>query len=112
MFNSILLQAEQGSGFGIQNIIFFAGIALVFYFFMIRPQQKKQKDQKKFIEEIKKGDAVVTIGGIARLFESELVRNALLKLRSIPRGSTRFDRALTDAQTAITAVAQSVVNEN
>lgn len=64
MIKSILLQAEQGSGFGIQNIIFFAGIALVFYFFMIRPQQKKQKDQKKFIEEIKKGDAVVTIGGI------------------------------------------------
>ena len=64
MLNTILLQAEQGSGFGIQNIIFFAGIALVFYFFMIRPQQKKQKDQKKFIEEIKKGDAVVTIGGI------------------------------------------------
>jgi len=64
MFTSILLQAEPGSGFGIQNIIFFAGIALVFYFFMIRPQQKKQKDQKKFIEEIKKGDTVTTIGGI------------------------------------------------
>jgi len=36
----------------------------VFYFFMIRPQQKKQKQQKKFIEELKKGDTVVTIGGI------------------------------------------------
>ena len=34
------------------------------YFFMIRPQQKKQKETKKFIEEIKKGDEVVTIGGI------------------------------------------------
>jgi preprotein translocase subunit YajC len=64
MFNSILLQAEQGSGFDPMQIVFFAGIALVFYFFMIRPQQKKQKDQKKFINEIKKGDAVVTIGGI------------------------------------------------
>ena len=42
----------------------FGGIAIVFYFFMIRPQQKKQKDQKKFIEELKKGDMVVTIGGI------------------------------------------------
>jgi preprotein translocase subunit YajC len=31
---------------------------------MIRPQQKKQKDQKKFLEEVKKGDNVVTIGGI------------------------------------------------
>jgi preprotein translocase subunit YajC len=38
-------------------------IIAVFYFFMIRPQQKKAKDQKVFIEEIKKGDLVVTIGG-------------------------------------------------
>ena len=35
----------------------------ILYFFMIRPQQKKAKDQKKFTEEIKKGDYVVTIGG-------------------------------------------------
>ena len=61
--NSILLQA-QGSGSGLQSLILFGGIAIVFYFFMIRPQQKKQKDQKKFINEIKKGDSVVTIGGL------------------------------------------------
>lgn len=36
----------------------------MFYFFMIRPQQKKQKDQKNFINDIKKGDRIVTIGGI------------------------------------------------
>lgn len=47
-----------------QQLILFGGIALVFYFFMIRPQQKKQKDQKNFINEIKKGDNVVTIGGM------------------------------------------------
>jgi len=41
----------------------FGAMALIFYFFMIRPQQKKAKDQKKFIEDIKKGDYVVTIGG-------------------------------------------------
>lgn len=46
------------------NWIMIGGILLVFYFFMIRPQQKKQKDQKKFISEIKKGDEVVSIGGI------------------------------------------------
>ncbi len=65
MFLQILAQANsaQGAG-GYTNIIFFVGIAAVFYFFMIRPQQKKQKNQKKFIEEIKKGDAVVTIGGL------------------------------------------------
>jgi preprotein translocase subunit YajC len=37
---------------------------VVLYFFMIRPQQKKMKAQKKFIEELKKGDFIVTTGGI------------------------------------------------
>lgn len=59
---SILLQAQQQSNPYFQ-FIFFGAIIVVFYFFMIRPQQKKAKDQKKFIEEIKRGDAVVTIGG-------------------------------------------------
>ncbi len=40
------------------------GMVAVFYFFFIRPQQKKQKDTKKFIEAIKKGDQIVTLGGI------------------------------------------------
>lgn len=44
-------------------MIFMVAIIGVFYFFMIRPQQKKAKDQKKFVEEVKKGDLVVTIGG-------------------------------------------------
>ena len=62
MLNFILLQATDGGGMG--QLILFGGIAIVFYFFMIRPQQKKQKDQKKFLEEVKKGDSVVTIGGL------------------------------------------------
>ena len=45
------------------QIILFGGIFVVFYFFMIRPQQKKAKEAKKFIEELKTGDKVVTIGG-------------------------------------------------
>jgi len=48
----------------IYNIILWVGIFVVFYFFMIRPQQKKQKDQKGFIDNLKKGDNVVTIGGL------------------------------------------------
>ena len=39
-------------------------VIAVFYFFMIRPQLKKAKDQKKFKEQIKKGDKIITIGGI------------------------------------------------
>lgn len=39
-------------------------ILVVFYLFFIRPQTKKNKEQKKFREELKKGDKVVTIGGL------------------------------------------------
>ena len=39
-------------------------IIVVFYFFMIRPQMKKAKDHKKFVEELKKGDNVITPSGI------------------------------------------------
>ncbi|MBN1251826.1 MAG: preprotein translocase subunit YajC [Bacteroidales bacterium] len=39
-------------------------IIAVFYFFMIRPQMKKQKDLRKFRETIKNGDKILTIGGI------------------------------------------------
>jgi preprotein translocase subunit YajC len=59
---SILLQAQSSQS----NITFLVMMGLMFvvlYFFMIRPQQKKAKDQKKFIDEVKRGDYVVTIGG-------------------------------------------------
>ena len=66
----ILLQAAPAapaaSG-GLGNLTSFLPLVLivvVFYFFMIRPQMKKQKAAKKFMEEIKKGDKIVTIGGI------------------------------------------------
>ena len=62
MLNAILLQAAAG-GSPWSSIILFGGVIIVFYFFMIRPQQKKAKDAKKFIDEIKRGDYVVTIGG-------------------------------------------------
>ena len=46
------------------QLLMFGAIILVFYFFMIRPQQKKAGDQKKFREELTKGMDVVTIGGL------------------------------------------------
>lgn len=64
MFQTIFLQATDGGGSSIAPFIFMALIFVVMYFFMIRPQSKKAKEQKKFIEEIKKGDKVVTAGGI------------------------------------------------
>jgi preprotein translocase subunit YajC len=65
MLNLILAQASAGGESGwMGQLLIFGGIIIVFYFFMIRPQQKKQKDHKKFVEDIKKGDAVITIGGL------------------------------------------------
>ena len=65
--HSILLQAApapgaQGSPFPMY--IMMGLLFVVFYFFMIRPQQKKAKDAKKFREALQKGTKVVTIGGL------------------------------------------------
>ena len=62
MLNYILLQTQQG-GSGISILMIVALIA-IFYFFMIRPQSKKQKEMKKFRENMKSGDKVITAGGI------------------------------------------------
>ena len=61
MFN-ILLQAETAEpGFPWELLL---GMFIIMYFFMIRPQQKRQKEAKKFRDAISKGDKVVTIGGV------------------------------------------------
>ena len=64
MLQFILLQASSGQSGLISNLILLCVIAIIFYYFMIRPQQKKQKDQKNFIGAVKKGDMVVTVGGM------------------------------------------------
>ena len=52
------------SGGGMSMFIMLGAIILVFYFFMIRPQQKKQKQLQNFRDTLKRGDKIVTIGGI------------------------------------------------
>lgn len=64
MLEFILLQAATGDNPWMGNLILIGGIVIIFYFFMVRPQQKKQKDQKTYIESLKKGDQVITIGGL------------------------------------------------
>lgn len=68
-FNITLLQegaapaGAQGAG-GMQTLIMFGLIAVVFYFFMIRPQMKRNKETRKFREALGQGDKVITAGGI------------------------------------------------
>ena len=64
-FSPVLLQSGDGQG-GSSFIAFlpFILIFVIIYFLMIRPQSRKQKETKMMIESLKKGDKVVTIGGI------------------------------------------------
>ncbi len=48
----------------IMNVLMFGGVIAVFYFMIIRPQQKRAKEHQKLLSGIKKGDAVVTSSGI------------------------------------------------
>lgn len=72
-----------------EQIIMLVLILVVFYFFMIRPQMKKQKELKKFRESLKVGDKVVTIGGlhgkILEVAESTL-------LIAVETGKIRIDK--------------------
>lgn len=63
---SVLLMAGQGGAQGgsSMSLFFMIAIMVVFWLFMIRPQAKKAKEQKNFINEIQKGDRIVTIAGI------------------------------------------------
>ncbi len=65
MFQIVFLQNTTGqSGNSMMSLVFMVGIFAVFYFLMIRPQQRKQKEQIKFRDSVRKGDKIVTIGGI------------------------------------------------
>jgi preprotein translocase subunit YajC len=64
-FTILMGQPTGDSGPGIMsNVILFGSIILIFYFMIIRPQQKRAKERKKLLESIKKGDKVITSGGI------------------------------------------------
>ena len=68
LLNTVLLltppAGAQGGGSSLTTPLFFGGIILVFYFFMIRPQAKKAKEQKKYIDNLTKGDKIITHAGI------------------------------------------------
>lgn len=61
---TILLEAQPSAGGGMGGIFMIVAMIAIFYFFMIRPQSKKQKELKKQRENMKNGDKVVTAGGI------------------------------------------------
>lgn len=63
IYNLIPLQ-EAGGSAGMMNLLMIVVLIGVFYFFMVRPQQKKQKEIRKFRDALEVGNEVITAGGI------------------------------------------------
>lgn len=61
---NLVLQAQQGAGGSMSFLIMMVAIFAIMWFFMIRPQQKKQKEIRKFQNSLAEGSKVVTGGGV------------------------------------------------
>ena len=75
-----LLQAVAGSGSMLMSVLPIGLIILIFYFFIIRPQNKKQKETEKMLSALKKGDKVVTVGGIHGVISSTKEKTVIVKV--------------------------------
>lgn len=92
VFISGCVPEEGDGGFDPTIIIFLILIFGVFYFLMIRPQRKRQKEHADLVQELQKGDKVITAGGIYGVIESISEESIVLKIESgatlrIARGS-------------------------
>ena len=91
--------APEGTEEGIPwtTIIFLVLIFGMFYFVMIRPQRKKQKEHQQLVEELKRGDRVTTAGGIYGVIESISEDSVVIKVESgttmrVAKGSVALKR--------------------
>ena len=81
----LLMGAPQGGEGQVQggdpflNLLPFAAIILIFYFLLIRPQSKKRKETEKMIAALKKGDKIVTIGGLYGTIQSVKETTVIIK---------------------------------
>ena len=73
-----ILQTAAGSGMSMWIMLLL--VFVIMYFFMIRPQQKQQKELQKFRSELKKGDKVVTVGGIFGTVDSVEEKTVLMRV--------------------------------
>jgi len=72
--------AQGGAAGGFMTFLPFVAIIAIFYFLIIRPQNKKQKETQKMLSALKKGDKVVTIGGVHGTIQSVREQSVVLKV--------------------------------
>jgi len=78
--NNFLQAGGDPSGQLVWTFLTFGVVILIFYFLIIRPQNKKQKETEKMLSSIKKGDRVATIGGIRGVVQSVKNDTVILKV--------------------------------
>ena len=98
-------EGAGGAGF-LTSMLPFAAIIAIFYFLIIRPQSKKRKDTEKMLSSMKKGDRVVTIGGIHGTIQN--VRDTTLIVKVDDNVKLEFNRG---AIASVQAVYREEKNE-
>jgi preprotein translocase subunit YajC len=82
----LLMPAQQGAdgaaggGNPLMTFLPFVAIIAIFYFLIIRPQNKKQKETQKMLSQLKKGDKIVTIGGIHGTIQTVKEQTVIVKV--------------------------------
>lgn len=100
----VLLQDTAPKTPGMQSLIFLVLIIVVFYFFMIRPQVKKQKEMTNYRGGLKKGDKVLTTGGIYGKIND--VKDTSITLEIADNVIVRVDKTAVVKDAADTAAAK------
>ena len=88
----VIAQAASPAGSSLNMLLMMGLIIGVFYFFMIRPQMKRQKELQKFREALQKGDKIVTTGGIYGKIEE--IKENYLVLEVAPNVKLRVDKSV------------------
>ena len=92
LLSIFLMMDPQGKGGSSGTLIMMGLMILVFWLFMIRPQAKKAKKQKEFINNLQKGDKIVTIAGIHGTV-NKVNDDATLMLETSPGSYMKIERS-------------------
>ena len=92
----LLTMAQPGQGGGseggfVSTIVMFGLIIGIFYFLILRPQQKRQKERQKLLDSVKKGDKIITAGGLHGLIAG--VDDKTLLIQVADNVKLKFDRS-------------------
>jgi preprotein translocase subunit YajC len=87
----MFLQANAGQGEWISTIILWVLILVVFYWLLIRPQQQQQKRRREMLTKLRKGDRVITVGGIHAVITE--VQDDYITLELAPNVKVKADRS-------------------